>query len=69
METETVAIGDLKAQSKKLSARAISLKMALHDLAEDLPTSWEKIREVAAETFEAYRALDELRKRIAAAGG
>jgi len=67
METEAVAIEELKAQSKKLSARAISAKMALHDLAEDLPAGWEKIREVAAETFEAYKALDELRKRIAAA--
>ena len=66
---ETVKIEDLKAQSKKLSAKAISLKMALHDLAEDLPTGWEKIREVAAEAFEAYNALDELRKRIADAGG
>ena len=69
METETAAVGELKAQSKKLSARAISLKMALHDLAEDLPTGWEKIPEVAAETFEAYKALEELRKRIAAASG
>ncbi len=69
METETVAIGELKAQSKKLSARAISLKMALHDLAEDLPMGWEKIPEVAAETFEAYKVLEELRKRVAAASG
>ncbi len=66
---ETNSVEELKAQSKKLSARAISLKMALHDLAEDLPTGWEKIREVAAETFEAYKALDELRKRIAGVGG
>ena len=64
---EPAALEELKTQSKKLSARATSLKMALHDLAEELPAGWQKIPEVAAQAFEAYKALDELRKRIALA--
>lgn len=64
---EPVALEELKTQSKKLSARATSLKMALHDLAGELSTGWEKIPEVAAAAFEVYKSLDELRKRIAVA--
>jgi len=55
---------ELKAQAKKLSARATSLKMALHDLAEELPTGWEKIPEVAAAAFAAYQSLEEVRRKI-----
>lgn len=56
---------DLKAKLKKLNAQATALKMDLHDLAEDLPTGWERIREVAEKTYEAYRELDEFRKTSA----
>ncbi|BBA37390.1 uncharacterized protein sS8_5473 [Methylocaldum marinum] len=56
---------DLKARLKKLNAQATALKMDLHDLAEDLPTGWERIREVAEKTYEAYRELDEFRKTSA----
>ncbi len=69
---ETLPMEDLetlKAQIKKLNARATNLKMNLHDLAEDLPTGWEKIPEVAAQTFETYKSLSEARARLAAAGG
>lgn len=59
----------LKAQIKKLNARATNLKMNLHDLAEDLPTGWEKIPEVAAQAFEAYKSLMEARSRLAASTG
>ncbi len=62
-------IEQLKAQIKKLNAQATNLKMNLHDLAEDLPTGWEKIPEVAAQAFEAYRNLTEARSRLAANGG
>ncbi len=62
-----VALEELKTKSKRLGARATSLKMALHDLAEELPTGWEKIPEVATAAFEAYKALDEVRKRIVSA--
>jgi len=60
---------ELKAQVKKLNARATSLKMDLHDLAEDLPVGWEKIRDLAEETFEAYKNLAEARSRLSASGG
>ncbi len=55
-------IEDSKARLKKLNAQATALKMDLHDLAEDLPTGWEQIPELAEKTFEAYRQLDEFRK-------
>ena len=59
----------LKAQIKKLNAQATNLKMNLHDLAEDLPTGWEKIPEVAEQAYEAYKNLTEARSRLAAGGG
>lgn len=57
----------LKAQIKKLNAQATNLKMNLHDLAEDLPIGWEKIPEVAAQAFQAYKSLTEARSRLATA--
>jgi hypothetical protein len=57
---------EVKAKFKKLNAQATALKMDLHDLAEDLPTGWPKIMEVAEKAFEAYRQLDEFRKETAA---
>jgi len=61
-------VAALKAQIKKLNAQATNLKMNLHDLAEDLPIGWEKIREVADQAFEAYKGLMEARSRLAASG-
>ena len=48
----------LQAEVKKLSARAINMKMNLHDLAEDLPINWQTIMTVAQETFDAFKALE-----------
>jgi len=62
-------IDELKAKAKKLSARAMNLKMELHDLSEELPTGWEKIPDVARRAHEAFAALTELRALIAANGG
>jgi hypothetical protein len=59
----------LKKDIKKLNAQATNLKMNLHDLAEDLPTGWEKIPEVAAQAYEAFKNLTEARSRLAASGG
>lgn len=56
---------DVKARLKKLNAQATALKMDLHDLAEDLPTGWEKIPDVAKKAFDAFRELDEFRKASA----
>lgn len=58
----------LKTRIKKLSAQATTLKMNLHDLAEDLPTGWETIPEIARQAFEAYKSLNEARARLAAQG-
>ena len=41
--------------------------MNLHDLSEELPTDWEKIPDVAAETFQVFRELAEARKALKAA--
>ena len=58
----------LKTQIRKRNAQATNLKMDLHDLAEELPVGWEKILEVAGQTFEAYKGLAEARSRLAANG-
>ncbi|CAG0997440.1 hypothetical protein ANRL2_03704 [Anaerolineae bacterium] len=62
-------IDTIKAEVKKLNAQATQLKMDLHDLAEDLPTGWEKIPEVADKAFRAYEQLTAARHKLAAAGG
>jgi len=61
-------VDSLNAQVKKLNAQATNLKMNLHDLAEDLPIGWEKIPELATQTFQTYKSLMEARARLAASG-
>lgn len=56
----------IKAEIKKLNAQATQLKMDLHDLAEDLPTGWDRIPDIANKTYRAYENLDTARKRLAA---
>lgn len=56
----------LRAEIKKLNLSATTLKMDLHDLAEDLPDGWERIMETAQRTYDAYERIDRLRKRLAA---
>lgn len=48
----------LKAEIKKLSARAVQAKMDLHDLSEELPTNWRSIREVAETAYQAFEVLE-----------
>lgn len=69
METVTESLDELKAEAKKLSARAINLKMELHDLSEELPIGWEKIPDVARRAYESFDALTALRARITAMKG
>jgi hypothetical protein len=57
-------IDGLKAEIKKLSAKAINMKMNLHDLAEDLPINWPSIMAIAQETHHAYQALEAARKAL-----
>jgi hypothetical protein len=68
METSNESLEDLKVRSKKLSARAMNLKMELHDLSEELPQGWERIPEVAQRAHAAFAALAEIRARVAAQG-
>ncbi len=58
-------IETLKNEIKKLSARAVTAKMNLHDLAEDLPADWRSIMDVARATHEAYASLETAHKRLA----
>ena len=59
-------IDALKDEIKKLNARATGKKMDLHDLSEELPIGWEKILEVAQETYDAYKILTEKRAELKA---
>ena len=56
----------VRAEVKKLNAKATQAKMDLHDLSEELPTNWERIPEVAKLAHEAHAALMDARKRLAA---
>ncbi len=58
----------LKAEVKKLNARAMEARMALHDLSEELPAGLEKVMDVAQQTVAAFQNLDAARKKLAAAG-
>ena len=60
-------IDALKAEVKKLNAKATQAKMDLHDLSEELPTNWERIPEVARIAHKAHEALMAARARLAAA--
>ncbi len=55
----------LKAEIKKLNAKATQAKMDLHDLSEELPTNWERIPDVAKIAHEAHAALIAARKKLA----
>ncbi len=54
----------LKAEIKKLSARATQAKMDLHDLSEELPVNWQQILEVAQRTHEAFAILEKKRAQL-----
>lgn len=60
-------IDAIKAELKKLNAKATQAKMDLHDLSEELPTNWERIPEVAKIAHEAHAALVAARKKLAEA--
>ncbi len=57
-------IDDLKVQIRRLNSKAGQMKMDLHDLAEGLPTDYKKLMDMAAETYEIYRQLDELKQQL-----
>ncbi|CAN5241204.1 CCE_0567 family metalloprotein [soil metagenome] len=57
---------DIKADLKKLSAKAMQAKMDLHDLSEELPLGVERVTEIAERVRDAYAALDAKRAELKA---
>ena len=57
-------IENLKAELKKLSAKATAAKMDLHDLSEELPIDWERIPEVAARAHAVFAELTAKRAEL-----
>lgn len=62
--TEITNIEDLKTQIKRLNSKAGQMKMDLHDLAEGLPTDYERLVDAASETYQIYRQIDELKQQL-----
>lgn len=56
----------LKAELKKLSAKATQSKMDLHDLSEELPINWEQIMVVARKAHDAFAELEKKRADLKA---
>jgi hypothetical protein len=54
----------LKAEIKKLSAKAMQAKMDLHDLSEELPVNWRNVLEVAQRTHDAFAILERKRAEL-----
>jgi hypothetical protein len=54
----------LKAELKKLSAKATQSKMDLHDLSEELPVNWQSIMEVAQRAHAAFAELERGRAEL-----
>ncbi|CAH2599526.1 conserved protein of unknown function [Rhodovastum atsumiense] len=50
-------VEQIKAEIKRLSARATAAKMELHDFSEELPKDWDKIPEVAARVHAVFADL------------
>jgi hypothetical protein len=57
-------IDDLKAEIKKLSAKAMQAKMDLHDLSEELPINWNSIPSVAQRAHDAFAELEVKRAKL-----
>ncbi|PWB88586.1 MULTISPECIES: CCE_0567 family metalloprotein [Methylosinus] len=58
------SVDELKAEIKKLSAKATNMKMNLHDLSEELPVNWGTILTIAQDTYDAYAALEAARQKL-----
>lgn len=54
----------LKAEIKKLSARAMQAKMDLHDLSEELPVNWHLILDTAQKAHNAFSELEAKRGEL-----
>jgi hypothetical protein len=58
------AIEELQMQIKRLNSKAGQMKMDLHDLAEGLPTDYQQLMDVAAQTYEIFHKLDGMKKQL-----
>lgn len=61
---EAPSLEELKIQIKRLNSKAGQLKMDLHDLAEGLPTDYERLMDAASETYAIYRQIDQLKQQL-----
>jgi hypothetical protein len=64
MTTEITNIEELKTQIKRLNSKAGQMKMDLHDLAEGLPTDYDRLVDAAIETFQIYQQLDQFKQQL-----
>lgn len=60
-------VESLKAEIRKLSAKAMQAKMDLHDLSEELPVNWPSIPTVAQRAHDAFAELERKRAELKAA--
>ncbi len=58
------AVADLKKRVKRLNSKAGQMKIDLHDLAEGLPTDYEKLIEEATKTYDIYCELAQLKQQL-----
>lgn len=58
------SIEDLKTQIKRLNSKAGQMKMDLHDLAEGLPTDYDRLVDAAKETYQIYWQIDQLKQEL-----
>lgn len=64
MTQATPTATDLQAQIKRLNSKAGQLKMDLHDLAEGLPTDYDRLIEAATTTYEIYHQIQQLKQQL-----
>lgn len=57
-------VDSLKAEIKKLSAKAMQAKMDLHDLSEELPVNWQTIMAVAQKAHDSFAELEAKRAAL-----
>ncbi|HIK14235.1 MAG TPA: hypothetical protein IGS53_02875 [Leptolyngbyaceae cyanobacterium M33_DOE_097] len=62
--TDTLTAEELKTQIKRLNSKAGQMKMDLHDLAEGLPTDYERLIDAANETYQIFWQIDQLKRQL-----
>lgn len=62
--TDPLTINDLKRRIKRLNSKAGQMKMDLHDIAEGLPNDLALLPEAAAQTYQIYCQLHDLKQQL-----